>query len=220
MRTLVNGIVFAGLFASVSYADYLEVHMRATTMSPAKYYEYTAYFDLDKEIEYPSQGAGIATADYAFGGRPFGDGIPFIAIEDERLDRYEAQVRLFLNGHSLEFECVPSGLMPRSFFKISDVDEQVWDVAPVTLPRDLQAYRLLPDYPNEASISMERPGTPTIQWTYPDNDHNIGNTVFYTVRIVDELPESAFSPLDFNRDGQINFFDVSRFVELYLEATN
>lgn len=189
-------------------------------MQPAKYYEYTAYFDFETLIEYEGPSYGIISAVYAQGGRPVGDGLPFIAIEGDREDRLDATVRLYIDDDELEFECQPIGTGLRSFFNVSYINESYWSGQPETLPRNLQAYRVETNSDGVATLSMERPGTVPIRWEYPDNELNYGQTVFYTVRVVDQLPESAFSPVDLNRDGEINFFDVSVFIELYLNATN
>lgn len=83
-----------------------------------------------------------------------------------------------------------------------------------SLPENAEAYLPI-DEPESDIIILGRSSQLNFLWLYEDGVRDSINTVFVRANAIVQLPSYACVQADLNRDGQINFFDVSILLQAY-----
>ncbi|MEX0877041.1 MAG: hypothetical protein WD114_06240 [Phycisphaerales bacterium] len=206
--------VVLALLSSSAIAQYIEISFTATIEDHGRYrhVEASAIFDTDAP---PLLKDGNLVFE-AIAGRVVAgpsDPMPFKAIEDEPDDTPIHGPQLIYSVAQGDFYLHITGSTGPAVLEVHPAGE-AFTADMMSLPDEADAYAPGGDYTSQL-ISSGQFGRGVAHWDPSESPTFDNGSVYYTARVLKELPPEMCSPADINGDGVVNFIDISAFLQAW-----
>lgn len=207
-------VVVVALFVSQAQSQYIEIRYEVTGIEHSRYRFGRSVLIFDTsvapEIDHEGRCFYHAIRGQYYLESPSRDATIFKVLEEE-VDVY--------NGAYLRYD--PDD---QSVFIVTDpvAGREMWLLITEISDSFHKDMESLPDSPEDYDMTEDYSlqicgagfGSFTTGWSYEFQYG--GGAMTYGARLVTELEPEACSPADINRDGIVDFFDVSEFIQIFL----
>ncbi len=210
-------VLLVALFVSNAQSQFIEIRheMTGTYHGWFRFGQSVLVFDTSVAPEIGTD--GLQTY-YAIKGQYFVHdashrSTPFNVL-DEEVNSFESAKLIYDPSNQEVFIRVASATVSSMTLRISEVSDGFYK-GMGSLPDAPESYAMVDDYQLQ---SIEARVSPQYSAYWDGINGYSDGAVTYGARLVTELEPEACSPADLNQDGIVDFFDISIFIQLFMQG--